>query len=139
MRSKQLVYEVENLSMDNNNLMVHETVFHNANGYIGIRSNYEEGYPQGYDTIRGSYINGFYDIADMKQAEKLYGLVEDKQTMLNIVDTQTILLKINGQIFRMFEGTVLHSKRYLDMEEGITGRQVTWRAPNGNEVEIELH
>lgn len=138
MRSKQLVYEVENLSMDNNDLMVHETVFHNANGYIGIRSNYEEGYPQGYDTIRGSYINGFYDIAEMKQAEKLYGLVEDKQTMLNIVDTQTILLKINGQTFHMFEGTVLRSKRYLDMEQGITGRQVIWRAPNGNEVEIEI-
>jgi len=138
MKAKRLVYEVENLSMDNNDLMVHETVFHNANGYIGVRSNYEEGYPQGYDTIRGSYINGFYDIADMKQAEKLYGLVEDKQTMLNIVDTQTILLKINGQTFRMYEGTVLHSKRYLDMEQGITGRHVIWRAPNGNEVEIDI-
>ncbi|TAH69170.1 MAG: glycoside hydrolase family 65 protein [Anaerolineaceae bacterium] len=138
MRSKKLVYEVDNINIDNNDLMVHEAVFHNANGYIGIRSNYEEGYPEGYDSIRGSYINGFYDVADMKQAENLYGLVEDKQTMLNIVDTQSILLIINGQTFSMFEGTVLKSKRWLDMERGITGRHVIWRAPNGNELEIEI-
>ena len=43
------------------------TVFHNANGYIGVRSDFEEGYAQGYDTIRGSYINGFYDIAKRQQ------------------------------------------------------------------------
>lgn len=138
MSTRKLVYEVDNLSIDNDDLMVHETVFHNANGYIGVRSNYEEGYPQGYDTIRGSYINGFYDIADMKQAENLYGLVEDKQTMLNIADTQSIILKINGQTFSMFEGTVLSSRRWLDMEQGTTGRHVIWRAPNGNEVEIEI-
>lgn len=49
-----------------------------------------------YDTIRGSYINGFYDIAKMPQAEKLCGLIEEKQTMLNVADPQTIRLKING-------------------------------------------
>ncbi|NLZ82411.1 MAG: glycoside hydrolase family 65 protein [Clostridiales bacterium] len=136
MISKQLVYEVENLTMNNEELMVNETVFHNANGYIGVRSNFEEGYPKGFDTIKGSYINGFYDIADMKQAENLHGLIEEKQTMLNIGDSQTIYLKINDQTFSMYEGEVLYSKRWLDMEHGITGRKVVWRAPNGNEVEI---
>jgi alpha,alpha-trehalose phosphorylase len=138
MNLKQLVYEVENLSMDNNDLMLMETVFHNANGYIGIRSNYEEGYPEGYDTIRGSYINGFYDIAEMKQAENLHGLIEEKQTMLNVADTQTIYLKINNERFHLFDGTVLFSKRWLDMEQGVTGRQIQWRSPMGNEVEITI-
>ncbi len=58
------IYEIED-NRDNADLMVNETVFHNANGYIGVRSDYEEGYQAGYDTIRGSYINGFYDIADI--------------------------------------------------------------------------
>ncbi len=132
------IYEIDNLSKDNNDLMVNETVFHNANGYIGIRSNYEEGYPAGYDTIRGSYINGFYDIADMKQAEKLYGLVEDKQAMLNVVDTQTIHLTIDGENFNLFEGKVLESKRWLDMEAGITGRRILWCSPSGKQVEIVI-
>ncbi len=131
------IYEIED-SRDNADLMVNETVFHNANGYIGIRSNYEEGYPAGYDSIRGSYINGFYDIADMKQAERLYGLVEDKQAMLNVADTQTIYLTIDGEQFGISEGTVLSSKRWLDMEAGITGRRVHWRSPSGKELEINI-
>lgn len=132
------VYEIDNNSKEYNNLMVNETVFHNANGYIGIRSNYEEGYPKEYDTIRGSYINGFYDIADMKQAEKLCGLVEDKQAMLNVADTQTICLTVDSETFSMFEGEVLKSRRWLDMEAGITGRYIHWRSPSGKEVEIEI-
>lgn len=138
MKSKQLIYEVDNLSVCEKDLILYETIFHNANGYIGIRSNYEEGYPEGYDSIRGSYINGLYDVADMKQAEKLYGLVEDKQTMLNVADSQTIHIKINGQEFSMFEGELLKSKRLLNMEQGITQRSLVWRAPNGNEVEINI-
>ncbi len=136
MQLQYKIYEIDDISKDNNDLMVNETVFHNANGYIGIRSNYEEGYPKGYDTIRGSYINGFYDIADMKQAEKLYGLVEDKQAMLNVVDTQTIYLSIDGERFSLFDGTVLESKRWLDMEEGIAGRKIRWCSPKGKQVEI---
>ncbi|SHO49324.1 glycoside hydrolase family 65 protein [Anaerocolumna xylanovorans] len=132
------VYEIDDNSKENNDLMVNETVFHNANGYIGIRSNYEEGYPGGYDTIRGSYINGFYDIADMKQAEKLCGLVEDKQAMLNVADTQTVFLDIDGEIFSLFEGEVLRSKRFLDMEAGVTGRAILWRSPAGKEAEIVI-
>jgi alpha,alpha-trehalose phosphorylase len=138
MNTKQLVYEVENLSLNNNELILNETVFHNANGYIGVRSNFEEGYPTGYDTIRGTYINGFYDIADMRQAEKLYGMTEEKQTMLNVADTQTINLEIEGERFHMFEGTVLYSKRWLDMEQGITGRRILWRSPKGREIEIVI-
>lgn len=131
-------YETDNLTNDNNILMVNETIFHNANGYIGIRSNYEEGYPEGYDTIRGSYINGFYDIAEMKQAEKLYGLVEEKQTLLNVADTQTIYLYIDRERFSMFEGHVLKSKRWLDMEAGVSGRTIHWLSPGGREVEIVI-
>ena len=138
MGAQYKIYEIDNLSRDNNDLMVNETVFHNANGYIGIRSNYEEGYPKGYDSIRGSYINGFYDIAEMKQAEKLCGLVEDKQAMLNVADTQTIYLTVDGEPFSLFDGQLLKSKRWLDMEAGTTGRTVLWCSPSGKQVEIVI-
>ena len=138
MKLKHGVYEINNLSIDNCELMVNETVFHNANGYIGIRSNYEEGYPSEYRSIRGSYINGFYDIAPMEQAEKLYGMVDQKQTILNVADTQTIRLFIDGEEFSLFEGTVLKSTRYLNMECGFTGRSIRWRSPNGKEVAIHI-
>lgn len=138
MNLKQLIYEIENISLDNRDLLENETVFHNANGYIGVRAGFEEGYPEGFDTIRGSYINGFYDIAEMSQAEKLYGLVEEKQTMLNVADTQTILLYVEGERFSMYEGTVLSSKRWLDMERGVSVRSVCWRSPGGREIELTI-
>ncbi len=138
MKEKLLVYELNNFSLNNDELMLYETVFHNANGYIGIRSNFEEGYPEKYDTIRGSYINGFYDISEMKQAEKLYGMAEEKQTMVNVADSQGILLKIDDEVFSMFQGTVLESKRLLDMEHGFTSRVIKWKSPKGKEIEITI-
>ncbi|MDF2589712.1 MAG: treP [Anaerocolumna sp.] len=136
MKVNQLVYEINDINLENDELMLYETLFHNANGYIGIRSCFEEGYEKGYNTIRGTYINGFYDIVEMKQAEKLYGLIEEKQAMLNIADTQSIELKIDNESFSLFEGTTLRVRRFLDMEHGITGREVLWRSPSGKEVEI---
>ncbi len=131
---KKAVYKIDNLRLDHDNLMLNETIFNNANGYIGVRSCFEEAYET--DTIRGSYINGFYDIKGMKQAEKLFGLPEEKQVILNVVDSQTILLKLDNEEFSMFEGTVLESSRWLHMEEGYTARRVVWRSPQGKELEI---
>lgn len=132
------IYRAQDMELSNEECLLNETVFHNANGYIGVRSNFEEGYKEEYDTIRGSYINGFYDIAKMTQAEKLCGLAEEKETMLNVADTQTIYVEINGQRFSMFEGTVLKSERMLDMQNGYTQRTVTWRSPSQEEVEIRI-
>jgi hypothetical protein len=42
----------------------------------GVRYDFEEGYPEGYQITRSQYINGFYDYAKMPQAEKLFGLPE---------------------------------------------------------------
>ncbi len=131
-----MIYEIKDFSLENKDLSLYETLFHNANGYIGVRSNFEEGYPASYDTIRGSYINGFYDIAEMKQAEKLCGLVEDKQTMLNVADPQGITLTLDGEPFNLFTGTILKSRRYVHMGDGVTGREVTWRSPAGREIRI---
>lgn len=134
--NRQHIYETKNIELDNYNLLLGETLFHNANGYIGIRSAFEEGYPQGYTTIRGQYINGFYDFAPSHQAECLYGLVQEKQTMLNVADTQSITVELDGEAFSMFDGTVLESRRWVDMDKGVTGRFVRWRSPLGKEIEI---
>lgn len=119
-------------------LLQNETLFHNANGYIGVRSCFEEGYIPGLTSIRGTYINGVYDVAPMEQAEKLFGLAEEKEVMLNVADTQGITLSVCGESFSMFEGRVLESERILDMGKGTTTRRVVWRSPNGREAEITI-
>jgi len=122
----------------NYNLSLNEALFHNANGYIGIRYDFEEGYPEEHHLLRSQYINGFYDYSTMKQAENLYGFVTEKQTMLNTTDTQTIKIYIDGEQFSMFSGTVLSSKLWVDMDKGITARYVVWRSSKGKELEITI-
>ncbi len=43
-----------------------ETIFALANGYIGMRGTFEEGYSGPKNTsFNGTYINGFYEIHDI--------------------------------------------------------------------------
>lgn len=131
-------YEIKDFSLDNEELLLQETLFHNANGYLGVRGNFEEGYAEGYRSVRGTYLNGFYDTAGMKQAEKLYGLVEEKQMMPNVADTQKVQVVVDGERFSLFEGTVLKKDRALLLDEGVTVRDVVWRSPKGREIQIKI-
>jgi len=135
---KETVYEIQNIKLDRYHISLNEVLFHNANGYIGVRYDFEEGYPEEFCFVPSQYINGFYDLTPMKQAENLFGLVKEKQTMLNIADTQTIKLFLGDEQFSMFSGTVLNSKLRVDMEKGITVREVHWRSPKGKEVQLTI-
>ncbi|MDO4327825.1 MAG: glycosyl hydrolase family 65 protein [Lachnospiraceae bacterium] len=117
-------------------LLVNETLFHNANGYFGVRGNFEERYPSDCPTVRGQYVNGFYNFSDMKQPEKHYGFPEQKQTMVNTFDTQTMVLTLEGEQVDLFQGTVLEFSRILDMKKGTTVRRFVWESPKGRQAEI---
>jgi len=132
------IYRLRDSSLDFYNVVLNEVIFHNANGYIGVRYDFEEGYPEGYDITKSQYINGFYDYADMPQAEKLFGLPETKQVMLNVADTQEIRLFIDGEQFSMFGGHVLDLQLYSDMDRGVTVREVKWQSPKGKEVLVKI-
>ena len=128
------IYRERQFSLDEDQLSRQETLFHNANGYLGVRGTLEEG--TRFKTMRGMYINGFYDIVPMKQAEKLYGLTEDKEAMLNAADTQTLLITADGEEFSLFTGTVESIERVLNMDEGITERTVVWSSPLGKRLRL---
>ncbi len=134
MRSNRIITRKE--QFDNKVLRLNETLFCNANGYIGVRGTLEEGVPAPLSTMRGMYLGGVYETIPMKQAESLYGLVEKKQTMLNVADTQTIYMYVDGEKFALNEGEVLSNERILNMDEGCTVRQITWKSPEGKTVEI---
>jgi alpha,alpha-trehalose phosphorylase len=105
---------------------------------VGIRGNFEEGYEEAYDTIRGTYINGFYDFSEVKHGEKLQGFIEKKQKIINVTDVQGIELFIAGDRFSVFEGEVLDYKRVLDMRGGFTNRHILWKSPQGHILEIDI-
>ena len=135
---KEIVYKVNNLKLDRYHIKLNEVLFHNANGYIGVRYDFEEGYPNDDEYIRSQYINGFYDIAPINQPEALYGIATEKQFMLNIANTQTIsyllMVKNSACLLELY----LKAALLLHMEEGITCRRVVWRSPNGKELELVI-
>ena len=68
-------------------LLKEETLFHVANGYLGVRGNLEEG-SDDPKSIRGCYINGFYDSVELSYPERLYGFPQHAQRMINLPDVQ---------------------------------------------------
>lgn len=113
-----------------------ETLFHNANGYIGIRSNFEEAAPDDYSGVRGAYINAFYDLHSINHPEKLYGFPETGEKILNVTDVQTIRTRVDGDELNLSSGTTSEYRRTLDMEKGWTVREFLWKSPSGKQVEI---
>ncbi|MDL2324603.1 family 65 glycosyl hydrolase [Ruminococcaceae bacterium OttesenSCG-928-A16] len=120
------------------NLAVEESLFHTANGYLGVRGNFEEGYPEGVQTVRGCYINGFYDTVALNYPEKLYGFAETAQRMVNLPDIQTTRLWINGEEFSAFTGQLHHYQRQLDTDTGQVTRHMQWQSPSGQKAQVSV-
>lgn len=125
-------------SLHKKNLLKNESIFNVANGYIGIRGNFEENYPKDFPTIRGTYINAFYEKVSIPYGEKAYAFPETMQKIVNITDAQDINIIIDGQKFSLFEGTVKHFERYLNMEKGYYRREIWWISPKGKELKIKI-
>lgn len=116
-----------------------ESLFHTANGYLGLRACPEEGTPEGVPGIRGAYINAFYDDKPIRYGEKLYGFPETQQGIVNLTDVQTLRLFAGEEGFAPLEtGTVLEYRRSLDMQAGQTARYMKWRSPKGKEIEVTI-
>ena len=124
---------------DKNRNALEESLFHTANGYLGVRGCPEEGAPQGVPSIRGAYINAFYDVKPIQYGEKLYGFPETQQGIVNLTDVQTVRLFLEDEEYApLANGQVLAYRRELDMQRGYATRTIRWRSPAGREVEVTV-
>lgn len=119
-------------------LAVEESLFHVANGYLGVRGNFEEGLPPGIPTIRGCYINGFYDNVELKYPERLYGFPEQAQRMVNLPDVQTMKLRLDGVEYNPFLGRTTEYERVLDTDRGLTTRRLAGYYREGGQVQLSV-
>jgi alpha,alpha-trehalose phosphorylase len=138
LRSDRNGGKMEKVTFTNEQLLVEESLFSVANGYVGIRGNFEEGYPDTYETIRGSYINGVYEIVNLTYAENAFGFPNTAQKMVNVMDAQGIYVYFDEEAFSLFEGTIMHYERKLDTQLGYTVRNIHWKSPKGHEIQIHI-
>lgn len=116
-----------------------ESLFSLGNGYIGMRGYFEEGY-HGKEgaSVRGNYVNGFYDTAPIRYPEGAYGYPTEGQAMLNVTDAGIIKLAVEGETFHLNRGHVRFYKRVLHMQSGVLHRLVEWESPSGHRVLIHI-
>ncbi|MEG6589891.1 beta-phosphoglucomutase, partial [Paenibacillus barengoltzii] len=116
-----------------------ESLFSLGNGYFGMRGYFEEGYHgKKGASVRGNYVNGFYDTAPIHYPEGAYGYPTEGQAMLNVTDAGIIRLTVEGESFHLNQGQVLVYRRVLDMQNGVLHRLVEWESPAGHRVRIEI-
>jgi len=120
--------------IEKENLLREESLFHTANGYLGVRGNFEEGYLEELPSVRGSYINGVYENIPMEYSERLYGFPTESQRMISLPDLQTTKIIVDGEDVSLFEGELLEYERILDFEKGCQIRKVSWKSPKGKHL-----
>ncbi|MFU8786836.1 MAG: hypothetical protein ACNA7U_06250, partial [Candidatus Izemoplasmataceae bacterium] len=108
-------------------MFVDEAIFTTQNRYLGVRGNFEEQPKQTHHTIRGTYINGVYDTHEIIYGEEAYGFPKKAQTIVNVPDAQTILIKVQGETLTLDSCKVLDLKRYYHIKEGLTVRKITYQ------------
>ena len=131
-----MTWTLSSEKLDQQNLVIDESLFALGNGYLGIRGNFEEGYPEGFKSIRGTYINAFHDITEIQYGEKLFAFPETQQKLLNVIDAQTIEIFIDGERFSLFNGEVVSFERKLHLDRGYSERIIHWKSPNQKEVKL---
>src|SRR6185437_6956359 len=135
---KKMTWKLTKSELDNQNLLLNESLLSLGNGYLGVRGNFEEGYNDTYKSIRGTYINAFHDETEIVYGEKLHGFPDKQQKILNVIDGQTIHIHFDDEIFSLFEGEIIDFERNLHMDAGYTERIVHWKSPKGKEVKLQF-
>ncbi len=118
---------VEN-GLDIERLPLLETLMSIGNGYMGTRAYLEEfEYPK---SIRGNYINGFYERIPMEHAEWAWGFPDQSDRMANLLDLFRITIFLDGEEV-VIEGNIKDFKRVLDFKEGTLKRSYNYETESG--------
>lgn len=133
------MWRLERNAFIKENLLVEESLFTIANGYLGIRGCFEEGYGlPDISSIRGSYINGLYDRVPITHAESAYGFphIGDKQP--RILDTQVCEVYLDGEKVGLSTGDFTNYQRTLDYKTGVSTRTFDYLTQNGKTAKLSF-
>lgn len=130
------MWKYENNELNQDQLLVNESLFTLANGYLGIRGCFEEGYKNNLESIRGTYINGFHEIVDVQYGEKLCGFPEIKEKQLNLIDAQSIKIYLDYEEVSLFKNSHEEYKRQILFDQGLSERRFKYKTQSGKKAEI---
>lgn len=106
--------------------IVDETILHQANGVLGSRGHFIEGYGE-YDYPQ-TYINGFYNTYPFTYEENYKQFPQEGQTIVNLPDASTIDLRTEDGRINLTEMRLIALERALNMGDGTTKRVATYES-----------
>ena len=115
------------------NLGFGETLFANANGYIGMRANPSEGRSA---HAHGTFLNGFHETWQIKHAEDAFAFAKTGQTIVNVPDAKLLKLYVDDEPLLLGDADLDQYERAMDFRTGVSYRQLVWRTPAGKRVQI---
>lgn len=125
-RLTESIYSAEDLG-------VTETLFAVGNGYLGLRGNVEEG----RDTYsHGTFINGFHETWPIRHAEEAFGFARVGQTIVNAPDAKLMRIYVDDEPLLLSVADIISYERTLDFADGVLSRDILWRTPAGNRVQV---
>ena len=110
-----------------------ETLFANANGYIGMRANPSEGRDA---HTHGTYLNGFHETWQIQHAEDAFAFAKTGQTIVNVPDAKLIKLYVDDEPLLLGDADLDHYERAMDFRTGVSYRELVWRTPAGKRVRV---
>lgn len=110
-----------------------ESLFALSNGHIGLRGNLDEGEPHG---LPGTYLNGVYELTPLLEAERVYGMPESSQSLVNVTNGKLFRLLVDDEPFDVRYGELLAHDRVLDFRAGTLERVAEWRSPARRTVRV---
>jgi maltose phosphorylase len=109
-----------------------ERIFSLANGYIGLRANFEEYYSG--ETYLGSYIAGVYYQNNSNESE----VQKCPNRLLNTPNWSGIIVRLNDEIVDLATWEVLNYKRTLNMREGFLERTFEVVSPRNHKIQVKV-
>ncbi len=110
---------------------VNETIFTLANGYLGVRGFFEEGfYGRKEESDPSVMINGIYEYYPYRHIWCRPGFPERFHSIVNNVNPVDVKITANGEALTLGENVFGYS-RTLDMARGVMVRTFTQKLANG--------
>lgn len=101
-----------------------ETVYTVGNGLMASRGVFEEGLP---DEWRTTFMHGIFDDVPVTFTE-----------IANLPDWMNLTILLDGERFRMDEGSINHYHRALDMRSALMTRTVGWQSQSGKRTTLRF-
>ncbi len=116
----------------------YETVFTQANGYMGMRG-YTEESTSGVASIREGYMAGVFSDVDEQATQIIGDFPWPVLEMVSLPAFFTAEIRLNGERFDpAATGEVLSWQRTLNLRNGLLCREITWRDPHGRTTRLKF-